>query len=505
MNLKKRKTSPNKRYFKYNKHSVTSKERVNLDYKTICIEILKKNGPLLGSELNQILVSMCSVNENNARQIILRLKRKKDILSTDPVKFKHNQVLYFLPKQNIKRKLREILPDQGITLFRIYQALVEENGFLFWSEFAKICAGVVDHSALNKKTCDEIFSDQYILYYDETNNPRTFKITDNGFNVNEHEFFILGGIGFEADKFASMDDIKELFDALLLQTNVNEVKFRHIRQNAQDFLTLISNPRVATLIGWLYDKKYLIHYSYVDNFYYTIVDIVDSMEESWFGGPELNRELKNSLYLLIKENQDWFLSLLIEMDYPNIKNHNKFVEKLVEWIWSININDDFYLEYLRQSLKSYKEKQLIFLQDNEDRVAIGDYSNFYANLIITYPNANHIFDHELLIEEILNANPIELFGHESIDYNFVDSKDERLVQVSDLIIGVLRYWMAFLESRSIQNIREILNEISEIQKITLKKFQEILLYSLSISTGFKHGVSSNDFELKINFFLEYDF
>lgn len=130
-----------------------------MDYKTICIEILKKNGPLLGSELNQILVSMCSVNENNARQIILRLKRKKDILSTDPVKFKHNQVLYFLPKQNIKRKLREILPDQGITLFRVYQALVEENGFLFWSEFAKICAGVVDNSASNKKTCDEIFSD----------------------------------------------------------------------------------------------------------------------------------------------------------------------------------------------------------------------------------------------------------------------------------------------------------------------------------------------------------
>ncbi|WYW24393.1 DUF3800 domain-containing protein [Bacillus atrophaeus] len=76
----------------------------------------------------------------------------------------------------------------------------------------------------------------------------------------------------------------------------------------------------------------------------------------------------------------------------------------------------------------------------------------------------------MFIEEILNANPIELLGHESIKYKFVDSKDERLVQVSDLIIGALRYWMAFLESVSIQNLGKILNKISEFQKINLKKF-----------------------------------
>lgn len=346
---------------------------------------------------------------------------------------------------------------------------------------------------------------EYILYYDETNNPRTFKITDNGFNVNEHDFFILGGIGFEADNFASTDDIDELFDAFLLQANVTEVKFKHIRNNAQDFLELISKPKVAVLIDWLFEKKYLIHYSYVDNFYYTIVDIVDSMEESWSGGLDLNRVLKNSLYSLIKENRNLFLSLLIEMDYPNIKNHDKFVEKLVDWLGSLNIKDDFYLEYLRNILKSYRERKLPLLENNEDRIAIGDYSTFYINLIITYPNANHIFDHELYIEEIMDANMKELLGHESIKYKFVDSKDERLVQVSDLIIGVLRYWMAFLESASIKNLGEILNKISESQKINLKKFQEILLYSLRISTGFKHGSGSNEFELKISYFLEYDF
>ncbi|GEL05455.1 DUF3800 domain-containing protein [Rummeliibacillus stabekisii] len=345
----------------------------------------------------------------------------------------------------------------------------------------------------------------YVLYYDETNNPRTFRLTDAGFNVNEHEFFILGGIGFESDKLASKEDIDELFSEFLLQNNTIEVKFKHIRQNAKDFLELISKPRVIALIEWIHEKQYSIHYSYVDNFYYTIVDIVDSMDETWFGGLELNRELKNRLYSLIKENQDWFVSLLIEIDYPNIKNHKKFVEKIVDWIWSLNIEDDFYLEYLRQSLKSYRDKQLVFLDNNEDRVAISDYSTFYTNLIVTYPNADHILDHELFIEEILSANPIELFGHKDINYKFVDSKDERLVQVSDLIVGVLRYWMAFLESVSIYGLNAELNRVTDLQKVQLKKFQAILLHSLNISTGFKHGVGSNEFELKINLFLEYDF
>lgn len=346
--------------------------------------------------------------------------------------------------------------------------------------------------------------ENYILYYDETNNPRSFKLTDDGFNVSEYEFFILGGIGFEPDKPALVDDVDELYSNLSLQGSTNEVKFKHICQGAKDFLSLLLKPRVMTLIEWIHEKQYFIHYSYIDNFYYTIVDIVDSMEETWID-PGLNRELKNRLYSLIKEEQDWFVRLLIEVDYPNIKNHREFVEKIIDWIWTQNFEDDFYLEYLRQSLKSYRNKQLVFLENNEDRIAIGDYSPFYANLIVTYPNAKHILDQEFRIEEKFLKNPIELSGHKGIDYKFINSEHERLIQISDLTVGVLRYWMTFLESVNIYELNEILNEASDLQKVQLRKFQKILLHSLNVSTGFKHGIGSNEFEIKIKFFLEYGF
>lgn len=346
---------------------------------------------------------------------------------------------------------------------------------------------------------------KFKLYYDETNNPRTFRLTDKSFNVNEREFFVLGGIGLAPDTIITDSDLDNLFSSLSPQKNVKELKFKHISKKSNNFLSLITQPKVDILVNWIHDEKHFIHYSYVDNYYFTIVDIVDSMNESFYGGYYFNRALKNELYLLIKEHNEYFIKLLIEVDYPNIKDHNKFINKIIDWLQNANIEDNFYLEYLRQSLKNYKNHSLVFLENNQDQIAIQDYSSFFANLIVTYPNAEHIFDHELFIERILKNNPIEITGFNHIFYRFVDSKSERLIQISDLIVGILRYWLTFLESKNMHDLEHIFNQTTEEQKIRLRKFQKILQYSLEVSTGFKHSIVSDNFELKVNLFLEHRF
>lgn len=134
-----------------------------INYTKMIQKILKSCGPLLGNELILELINKVNVTPNNARQIIYRVKKKGDILSTEPVKFMRNQVLYYLPNMNLKIKLREVLPDHSITINRIYQALVEQDGFLFWSEFLKVSAGVIDPSKSNKKLAIKIFNDLYEL------------------------------------------------------------------------------------------------------------------------------------------------------------------------------------------------------------------------------------------------------------------------------------------------------------------------------------------------------
>ncbi|NQQ99375.1 DUF3800 domain-containing protein [Streptococcus suis] len=346
----------------------------------------------------------------------------------------------------------------------------------------------------------------YMLFYDETNNPRTFRLTKTGFNVNESEYFILGGVGFKTVIDADAAPVDKLFHDLRLQSNATEIKFKHIQQNAKDFFSLMTKPKVRCFLDWLASiDSAFIHYSFVDNFYYAIVDIVDSTEESWFMGPEFNRELKDRLYSLIKGYKDWFIDLLIEVDYPKIKNHQYFITQVIEWLWTVNISEDFHLEYLRQSLKSYRNKGLVFLEDNQDGVAIDDCSGFYANCIVTYRKAYHLFDHEMKIEELLNARPIEIYSEQLQNYSFVDSKDYRMIQISDLTVGILRMWMAFLEDKNVQQIIMALNTATSEQKEYLSKLQQLMRKSLEISTGFKHGIGSNDFEIKMATFIDYQF
>jgi len=130
------------------------------DYGQICRYILSEHGPLLGSELQHLLIQRANVKANNARQIILRLRENKTLLCTEPVKFTKNQLLYFLPKQNINKKLLEVIPDHAQTFHRLYQALCEQDGFLLWSEFCKISSGVIDKETnQNKKSVYEIYLD----------------------------------------------------------------------------------------------------------------------------------------------------------------------------------------------------------------------------------------------------------------------------------------------------------------------------------------------------------
>ena len=65
---------------------------------------------------------------------------------------------------------------------------------------------------------------EYVLYYDETNNARVFKLTEEGFNFDEHAYFILGGLAFEKGKILQQSITDELVDNLKLQSNMREIK-----------------------------------------------------------------------------------------------------------------------------------------------------------------------------------------------------------------------------------------------------------------------------------------
>ncbi|WP_273706862.1 DUF3800 domain-containing protein [Leuconostoc mesenteroides] len=347
---------------------------------------------------------------------------------------------------------------------------------------------------------------QFHLYYDETNNFRSFKVDDKGFNADEHAYFILGGIGIKTDSHDIVESVDSLFSKFGMQANAQEIKFKHIKNGANNFIELMDKKRVKVFLNWLYENdNVFIHYNYVDNFYFSIVDIVDSLPNSMLLGIEFNRDLKDCLYQIMKTDKEYFTNLFVLLGYPNVNNPKLLINKIIEKINEITpYGDDFCLEYLRQILKSAIRSKLPLLENNVEGELIDNYSDLYAQSIYSFPNSHHKFDHEYNIEPFLANNPIYV-NDKLVDYIFDDSKHSRLLQLSDLTVGILRHWMSFLEKNSESKISDILNSLSSNQETNIRKLQQVMNNSLSESQGFKIGSGSNTFENKVSDFLTYKF
>ena len=94
------------------------------EYAEICRLILKESGPLLGSELLSRLVDRAKVSPNYGRQLVFLAKKNGDVLSSDPVRFKGDELVYFVKGQDLIPKLEKVSESRKPSLHRLYKAFV---------------------------------------------------------------------------------------------------------------------------------------------------------------------------------------------------------------------------------------------------------------------------------------------------------------------------------------------------------------------------------------------
>ena len=116
--------------------------------------------------------------------------------------------------------------------------------------------------------------EKYQFFYDESNNCRKFWIKPDGgkglFNTDAYEDFVLAGIVHEKEDYrVTLDEIK---DCLGLQKNVREIKFK-TQFASGDFLECMKKKRLTSLFKWIDLNGLYIHYHYVNNLYYAVVEI----------------------------------------------------------------------------------------------------------------------------------------------------------------------------------------------------------------------------------------
>lgn len=312
------------------------------------------------------------------------------------------------------------------------------------------------------------FNEEMTFYYDESGNCRKFYLTDNGFNDPEaiKGDFVLAGIAHNGKSYEI--DLVSLHEALEYKEGQKELKFKHLYHNSADFVSFMGSKRATEFLEWLDKSGLYIHYSALNNLFYSLVDIVDSLWETHPMCIMYFWDIKNALYDFTIEHQDEVIDILIRHTYPDVKDTVSFCYELCDLISKYNddsiYNPGFFLELFRQMLKAAgKMGKLPFIQDNEPNMLIKEYYLFYLERCEIFSKSLHIFDEEKAVENKLSN--IQLYEHGKMlnHYKFVKSHENIFVQISDMIAGLLRRLFMFLDEKSIGETKSLAEKLNENQ------------------------------------------
>ena len=338
---------------------------------------------------------------------------------------------------------------------------------------------------------------KYTFYYDETNNIRKFYLKENSFNSASELNFVLGGVLHEGEN--SNSDITQLLDKLFIQKSAKEIKLKHIAKG--EFLDCIKSVKLKHFLSWLLESDLYVHITSLNIFYYSLVDIVDSAIINYEAYQNLDRYyidmIKNNLYQVAKLEEESLINLLYKYQYPNIKKESvkQFIIEFTELLSPYEEDMQFHVGIvsLRQLLmKSISTQELSFIMNEEDFILLDDFKDFYMSKIYLFKNSEHIFDREDEIEEEIAKYEII---HDNVilqSYSFVNSHDYKLIQISDIFIGLFGKFTKFINTNTLIELGDIISQLEPLQRENLQLIHKIIDKSASKNQAFLHSIDSNE-------------
>lgn len=333
---------------------------------------------------------------------------------------------------------------------------------------------------------------KYTIFYDETNNCRKFYLRDTSFNTSPC-VFVLAGI---ATNFRSKHiDLTELKKILKIQATAKEIKHHHIVKGSLE--QILTSKKLELFLKWLnLQDDIFIHYSAIDLFYFSIVDIIDSIisPESVFSA--FCSKFKSDLYQVLKSEEEETIKLFNKYKYPTISNYdkNEFISKLIEIVQNSKIINDYDRNMLKGILQqAISIPSLVFIEGNKYENLVDDFSTFYFHQLIILKNSIHLFDKEQKIEETFNE--ISFFKNISSNRNFgfIDSSTSIEIQISDVIAYIFGVIFTDILRMTKQNISALKTDI-RVQK-NVKLLRELVDKSEQENKAFSHRcLSIYDYE-----------
>lgn len=347
-------------------------------------------------------------------------------------------------------------------------------------------------------------NEKFNFYYDESNNCRKFWVREKDgkaeFNVNPNEDFVLAGVVC-GEIIPELDfDILRL--RLKLQKNVTAIKFKkHFTEKT--FLECMNKERVEEFFNILEENKLYMHFQRTNNLYYAIVEILDSIvsidEIEDFGFEYF--QIKSTFYKMLVAKSAELQELMYKYCFPNIKKDEilAFCKELCSLCGNridMNPEEKFISGMIERAGKS---QELVFLHDNEDYVMQENYIEFYANRVMTFSKSQHVFDKE---DEILKRWNSYSLIKEFHNYKFVKDEEEILVQLSDVIAGILGKFFIYLNTHDMMELRRDIKNLTTLQVKNIMLLDKLINASNRRNTGFIQSITAQYEVDKMNVFFE---
>lgn len=343
----------------------------------------------------------------------------------------------------------------------------------------------------------------YTFYHDETNNTRKLHVGAQGLNVDTLKVFVLGGIVHEG---ASRPiDIQPLRNAMHIQKTATEIKLEHIAKG--EFLDLLRSTKLTIFLRWIIDNGLMIHYHDLDPFFWSIVDIIDSVLIGNRQMLQYHMLLKSDLAAVLRNDLSATIKLFHRYNYPGLapKDRAPFLNDLITLAKSNSATlPTFNAMMLKGVLQAGRSlDSLEFIEGFTANLLIDDFSVFYLNRLAVFTNATHILDMEEAIRARFLKTPLTRGGQPVTHYRFADSKTETGIQLSDIVVGVLGKMYSYFTKTPRNGVAAARANLTGSSLQNTELLRDLIAISDPANIAFLHHVASIHDIDKFNLFLRF--
>ncbi|KAK0346267.1 DUF3800 domain-containing protein [Sphingobium yanoikuyae] len=347
---------------------------------------------------------------------------------------------------------------------------------------------------------------RYTLYYDETNNIRRLHVTPEGLNVADPGCFVLAGVGHPGDRRSI--DITPLRKALRLQPTTREMKLVHIGKG--DFLDLLRSPRLGVFLDWIDETGLFLHYQCLDVIYWSLVDIVDSAlmaaerTELLLVAPLL----KDMLNIALRRDLGAMTDLLRLFNYPALDPRDG--PHFYQVVLQIVQGEAEHLHPLYGSLladvlaDAIQGDSFPFIEGSADdrHILIDGFDIFFRHRIGLLRNSTHILDLEEVVRRQFIEQPLLRDGVPLESFQFVDSAEEPMIQLADVVAGLLGKFFSYLVRTDMAVVLADRAALGPLQMGNLGKLAGLIDRASDENEAFAHRVLSLSDDRKAQIFMQ---